>query len=513
MKYRKAFTSFVYIAVVVAAALVVVSPLFRKGFFVSDDGEWMIIRLTAFYQSFRDGQFPVRFLSRLNYSFGYPVANFLYPGFLYIGSVIHFLGFSFIDSIKVILGGSVLFSSVFVFLWLRVYFSAFASMVGALGYVFAPYVTYDLYTRGSVGEVLAFSWAAMGLYSIASRKSWLFTPAVFLLILSHNSLALMFLAVFVAYLLVTRPGKSFLYMFLAGIGMATFFWFPALHDRKYVVFDETVIANSWNYFVTDSRSYLLGFAGILAAVVAVGIPKLYRKEKAFFLSVFCVCLFLVVPLSKMFWVSPLTQFIQFPFRFLSVLIFIAAWIISYSMDAMKKSSMVIILSLIYAGICFMGIFGPLAQVHFIDYPDGYYSTNEGTTTVHDEYMPRWVMDKPSSRENERIIFVEGQGVFTNERIDTQSLDVDVLAAQDSIVQLNMVYFPGWGAAIDGNKVELNYKNNKGVMRIMVPAGKHHIQAAFRETISRFIADIASLGFFVWYAVMLVHKKSAKGRST
>ena len=80
-------------------------PLVRPGFFVSDDGDWMIIRLSAFFASFREGQFPVRFLGRLNDSYGYPVANFLYPGFLYIGSFLHAMGLSFIDSVKAIFAG------------------------------------------------------------------------------------------------------------------------------------------------------------------------------------------------------------------------------------------------------------------------------------------------------------------------------------------------------------------------------------------------------------------------
>ncbi|MEK7065711.1 MAG: hypothetical protein AAB961_01850, partial [Patescibacteria group bacterium] len=80
---------------VILVSLFVLWPLLRSGFYISDDGEWMVIRLSAFYQSLAEGQFPVRFLGRLNYSYGYPVANFLYPGFLYIGSILRFIGFSF----------------------------------------------------------------------------------------------------------------------------------------------------------------------------------------------------------------------------------------------------------------------------------------------------------------------------------------------------------------------------------------------------------------------------------
>ena len=87
---------------VILMSLLVLWPLLRHGFYISDDGEWMVIRLSAFYQSLAEGQFPVRFLGRLNNSYGYPVANFLYPGFLYIGSLLHFLGLSFVNSVKII---------------------------------------------------------------------------------------------------------------------------------------------------------------------------------------------------------------------------------------------------------------------------------------------------------------------------------------------------------------------------------------------------------------------------
>ena len=77
-------------------------PLFQPGFFVTDDGNWMIIRLSAFHETLRSGQFPVRFLERLNHGLGYPVLDFLYPLPFYLGELIHLLGFNFIDSVKIL---------------------------------------------------------------------------------------------------------------------------------------------------------------------------------------------------------------------------------------------------------------------------------------------------------------------------------------------------------------------------------------------------------------------------
>ena len=93
MKKRKTYGFLIGFAGVIAVSIVLLWPLFRHGFFITDDGDWMVIRLSAFYQSLADGQFPVRFLGRLYHNYGYPVSNFLYPGFLYVGSFFRFWDF------------------------------------------------------------------------------------------------------------------------------------------------------------------------------------------------------------------------------------------------------------------------------------------------------------------------------------------------------------------------------------------------------------------------------------
>ena len=76
--------------------------LLKPGFFPSDDGEWMVIRLTDFYRSFVSGLIPVRWGARLNFSYGYPVFNFLYPLSLYMGEAFYLVGLSAVWSIKLV---------------------------------------------------------------------------------------------------------------------------------------------------------------------------------------------------------------------------------------------------------------------------------------------------------------------------------------------------------------------------------------------------------------------------
>src|SRR6266568_2717132 len=179
--------------------------LFHSGFFVSDDGNWMVIRLSAFYEMMRAGQLPVLFLLRLNHGYGYPVADFLYPLFLYLGAVIHVLGFSFVNTVKIILGLSVVGSGIFTYLWLRKIFSWKSAFVASLIYVYFPYHLLDIYQRGSVGEVLALCIVPFIFWQIERRAMVWAGVGLGLLIMSHNSLAFIFLPVIFLYMwLVTR---------------------------------------------------------------------------------------------------------------------------------------------------------------------------------------------------------------------------------------------------------------------------------------------------------------------
>ena len=473
---------------------------------MSDDGGWMIIRLSAFFQSLREGQFPVRFLGRLNYGYGYPVANFLYPGFLYLGSLIHILGFPFVESVKIILGCSVCIGALFTYLWLKKYFGVMASAIGTVGFISAPYLLFDLYSRGSVGEMLALAWAAMGLSSIAAKKPWLLALSVSLLIVSHNTLAVLFVCFYAVYITVIGGWRDFWLMFLLGIGMVMFFWFPALYEQKYVIFNSVQISNPAAYFITPSNVLLVGFSGIIAACLSIFIGKKFIKEKSFFLIAFFCTLFLVLPMSGFLWKSGiLIRIIQFPYRLLSLVIFIGCWLMAYIVEYTQRPVRYFFLIVIIT-LGIWSVEGSFLKIQYTDVPEGYYVTNEATSTVADEYMPRWVSQKPTQHAYQKLIFYKGAGTFDVKKISTQSIQVVVHATQDSVVQMNTMYYPGWGVTLDDAPVLIDYKNNQGLIRVVVPKGDHQLRAGFRETISRFLADNISLGFFIWYGIAVLVKK-------
>ncbi len=497
---------FLWIPLIILFSVPVIIPLFHSEFFQSDDGEWMIIRFSAFHQALADGQFPVRFLGRLNYGYGYPVADFLYPGFMYFGEIFKFLGFGFVSTIKIILGLSMIGSALFIFLWLSKIFSRWASFVGSLLYLYVPYHLFDLYKRGSVGEILALGIIPFIFWQIERRSFFWTSVGIGFLILSHNTLALLFLPIIVIYLLTHSLASAvyFLPSIFLGLGLSAFFWIPAIFDLQYTVFDKTKVSDFSDHFAS------LDLVGLSLLTVFVIVLLTFRRfdnsnyrTKMLMIFTGVAAVFLSLPISSFAWQLLPSSFVQFPFRFLSITILSAAFLGALLIDKIKgkKSFAIGVLFLILG---FISSFPYLSPAVFFDKGDSYYSTNEGTTTVKNEYMSVWVRDVPKEHFKEKVEIANGE--IKDLVVKTNNISFLTDSKTNTTVTINTIYFPGWMAKVDGKNVPINYQNNKAIMQLNIPSGEHRIEINFSETPIRLASDIVSLVFlFVLLVIAIVGK--------
>lgn len=497
--------------IVIIAALGLLWPLLRPGFFSSDDGEWMVIRLSAFFQSFRDGQFPVRFLGRLNNGYGYPVANFLYPGFLYVGSLVHALGFSFVDSVKIVLGLSVAGSSFFLYLWLRKSFSNFASIVGTLSFQFAPYIAFDIYRRGSVGEIMALLPATMGLYALGTGRRWIFALAVGWLIVSHNSLAMLFLVVY-AVLICSKYQWRFVVPAILGMGASMFFWVPALFERRLVLFDSVMVSDPTIYFVEAERSFLFPWVSVVAFFLALVSTK-RLKSPSILLGLYGASVVLALGITRQLWgVGALAMTVQFPYRFLAVSSVVGTWLVAslvQRLEGIRRLGMVMIFIL----LSWLPLQHVFTSIAYIIRDEAYYTTNEATTTVANEYLPRWVKEQLKDRANVPLRVYQGNANIVYTSVSTRKIQATIDAKEQSVIQINTIYYPGWGVAVDGNPIAFNYNNPQGVMRVSIAPGTHGIIVEFRETALRLIADFLSVVSGGIIVVFVLREKGVLGKKS
>ncbi len=200
MQKTKSPLSKYLIPLILLLSIPAIRYLFVYGFFgVSDDLH--IAWLYEMDRVIKILQFPPRFVPDLSFGFGYPLFNFVYPLPFYIGELIHLLGFSLVDSVKIVFGLSIPFSMYFMHKFLREFLSENLSLAGSVLYVYAPYRATEIFVRGTVGEILAFVFLPLIALSVVkitqdnTPKKWIgiLALATASLVLSHNIMAYMFM--------------------------------------------------------------------------------------------------------------------------------------------------------------------------------------------------------------------------------------------------------------------------------------------------------------------------------
>lgn len=465
--------------------------IFHKGFFVSDDGNWMVIRLSAFYEALSSGQFPVRMLPRLNQGLGYPVADFLYPLFLYVGSFIHLFKVPFLLDIKILFFSGMLVSFGGMYLFLKRNFTTLPSLLGGAVYTYFPYHLYDLYTRGSLGEIVALALLPFVMWAIEKKSMVLVSIFLGLLILSHNTLALFFLPFVIIYAYIIKiPIKQILVFTILGLSLSLFFSLPALFDKQYTIFDAVAVANPFVYFVNTVSYGLVGWISIVIFAGVLLLKSTYKNAQAlFFLSFGLIALFFSFSVSSVFWhIHALTAFVQFPFRFLSLTLFAESFLSAYLFEKIKKPTIVILLLVLLIVSSWMYLF-PKAYAYL---DETFYTTNVSTTTVMNEYMPYWVQQLPTTYAYQRITPLKGKGQISVISQKGTKLTFTTTSPSSMILLVHFVYFPGWQATIDGKTTSLTPSRSTGLLQLLVPKGAHTIVVWFAETPVRLFADILTV---------------------
>lgn len=144
------------ILLILLSSLLAIDPFFHNGIFTAHDIEANIARFGAFYNSFMEGNIIPRWAKDLANGYGGPILMLSYSIPYYLAMLFHFVGFSLIDSIKILNLVTLVGSACLMYCFLRCYFDSYPSLLGGLFYVYAPYRISNIYARGSVSENTAF---------------------------------------------------------------------------------------------------------------------------------------------------------------------------------------------------------------------------------------------------------------------------------------------------------------------------------------------------------------------
>ncbi len=530
-----------YLAVVAGLALLAGLPLLQFKLMGGHDSLEYLPRSEEFYKLLSFGHWFPRWAPDLSGGRGQPFFNFNPPLIYYLIAVFHFVGFSFIASQDLAIGLLLLLSALGMYLLANSFFGPRGGVISTAAYLFAPYFLVVLYVRHALADYAAFAFLPIMVWGVvwfAERGGWhrltIGALALSLLTLSSNPVAL------IAFLALLLLAGGFAYLrrswpILArgvwciglGLGLSAFFWLPALVERNDVhlarllegplryenhfVYFRQLIHSSWGYGVSvpglgDGMSFEIGPIHVIVFLfIAATLFWELRTAKRVKLMLGAMGLLMVASayfstnLSKVFWdhVS-LLQYLEFPWRFLSLVAFASAFV----------AGAVILLTRGYprlatpltVGLVFLFVGTGIAHAHPPKYQsvtDAQYSPNviaqqNLSVTTAQEYQPIWVREQLTTPVSEPVSFAQGSGQYapipgstsTNQRYL-------VSVTEPSSLRLNTDYFPGWQLKVNGASTPIDTSDPTGVISLELQPGQYVLELAFHNTPVRTWSSVIS----------------------
>ncbi len=500
----------------------------------TSDGGVQIPRMAAYYKALADLHIPVRWAGELNYGYGMPLFVFIYHTAFLIAAPLIAVGVPLVTAFKILLALSFLGAGIFMFLFGKAFYEDNRkALILTVFYQFAPYRLIEILVRGSIGGIYAYTFFPLILYGLTKLTKKIEFSAVLItalatafMIISHNSLALVFFALCIWWLLLFSPSKKHTaagaLSLSLGLCMAAWYWIPALAEHKYTYGDlfmkdlfKVNFPRFINFFIPnlfDDKSLRVSeisvhiglfhtFILMIGLFLLTKFKKLDRFTKKillFSLIPTLTALLFMHPITIPVWqnISWLRQF-QFPWRLLAVLTFTTAFLspLLFHFPRMHKQKVL------------FGILGitVLATVFYWQPTQGYDRVNESdfwnyplNTTYFGETDVIWSAGPAKGYPPERIEVIAGKAGISYFSQKTQLQQFTVTADGDARLVSHTQYFPGWRVKIDGQvtPIEFQDQNWRGEITFAVPAGTHHVEITFGESKIRAVSDVISISSIV-----------------
>ncbi len=529
-----------WLGLILIAVLFQTRFLFGPGLHTFSD-EAHIANLHQMISGFEAGQLPPRWAPNMFFNYGHPMFNFYYPLPYYFGALINSLfGVSLIASLKWIFIAGTFLSGLFLYLLVRQFGSPLISLTSAIVYLYTPYRAVDLYVRGAIGEIWAFAFIPLTLLAFLKLMKKLDLKSIIFasfslggLILSHNVigfLSIPFLIFFViSYLIFYSSAniqKQLKYLFLSiflGLLITSFYWLPALVEKKYVQsgtpfnpfdhfpFVRQLVIPSWGYGASvwgpdDDMSFQIGVVNLLVVALSLVIMvtnfKKINKKKWFWLILFGplgLFVFMMNIRSGFIWNSlPISDYIQFPWRFLLFTTLITSLMTATIKFLSKQLQTTLAVFIILSSVVFnINYFKP-HQVRRVG--DDYYLEKFLNNAV--DYLPLtiWTKEKPDKAPEQKLELRFPGQIIKTIRDNPISYQVEYQSSENVDSYFNSFYFPGWEAKVDSQHLEARPDGPLGKIKLNLPKGEHKLTIAFVDTPIREWTEIISLVSF-WLLLM------------
>lgn len=514
-----------FVLLICISVLPIIS-VFRDGVYQSGDFNLHIFRAMDFYASLQDGILLPSWAPHLNNNFGYPLFVFLNPLPYYIISLFHYLGFSFVGSMKLFLAITYIFSGIFMFIFTKkLWKNEKGAFAASIFYLFAPYHFVDQHFRVALGEITAFTFLPLFFLSlitlVRNRKpiNLLYVALSFtLLFFSHQAILIFSLVVAAPFTLFYAYEKknilkTVLLLLLSAILsllMTSYVWLPQLTHTAFThayifhrlvvdfPFFEQLLYSPWRYGVLfqgpqGELSYALGYTHLLVVALAAFLiiknttQKTYKRELILYIGLFFLLLFLMLPLSSFVWKTfPILNTVQFSYRILLPITFVISLLAGL---VLKKANNSLATIVVFVTIALSILnWGQRTMISTIDdktlrllLPQATIS-GEGLVQASSKWWPSetqlWMPEKPKYP----IEILSGKAVVKDTFRNSIRHEYILNATTPVLLKENTSYFPNWQVYIDNKPSVITYndKEHPAVMLFSVEKGLHSIRVEYSD---------------------------------
>lgn len=537
------------------------SLIFENGYFNMHD-DLQMMRQLQMEKCFLDGQIPCRWVPDMGYGYGFPLFNFYPPLPYLVGEIFRLLQFSFVSTVKLTFALALIASGLTMYILSKEFFGKWGGVISAVFYIWAPYHSVDIYVRGAMNEAWALVWFPLILwfsyklinsksetqnkkqysildirYSIMLALSWAG------LLLSHNLMVLVFTPVFAAWCFMfwvkNKDWNKVLQFALSGlfaISLTAFFTIPAIFEQKYVHVDTLVkgyyefiahfatigqllFARYWGYGASiwgpnDGMPFQIGqIHWVLSLVILVFVilslikKKLDIQKDSLYVIFFSIAFawfasFMAHQNSTPIWqhFKPL-EFVQFPWRFLTLAIFgfslvsgaVAVLFKKYAKIGYVAIPSLLILLVVINWNYFAPQFGKMGPLSDEQKFSGLAWNMQRTAGIFD-YLPNTAKQNPKDAQNTLALIVEGKGDVTESVQGTNWAKFKLDLESNSVIRINLFEFPNWKIFVDGNLVKSYIPDDElyGRMYLDLEKGEHAVSLKLENTLIREVSNLLSI---------------------
>jgi len=521
---KKRQEAVLYFSIGVLCIVLTSLPLFGDGnMYTADDVWYHLLRIENVKQGLLAGQFPVRMGTNYLNHHGYG-ASLCYPElFLYLPAVLQIIGVSTAASFKLfIIFLNVLTYTAMYFCGRKISGQPVVGAIAAIIVMLSPYHLANIYLRGAIGEVQAYIFFPLVIYSLYDLVFGEFEYPIVMgigfwgLVYSHSiSLVIALITALITSLVFFKrvflnKKKVIGVLCTAGITLlaSCSYWLPFLEQLASNTFkfshpwtSVSIQGVSWRRLLSVVQDrYNFGLLLIaLSAIVGIKyfVCKLYAKRSNDYIIwalVSAICLLFCA--TKYFpWklVEPVLNGIQFPWRFYAIAtVFMGIAIGGGLIEGKTNSSAyrIIIIAIVLAMFTINGLYylrkNPIGYVTVG--VESYVDPKDTFNIVQEEWLPEQV--QLNDLRGERHVFADnGQSIPFITRYDgTLVFETD---GKSNFYVVPLLWYKGYTAIIqmeNGDEERLNLAEDESTGKIAL-----FIESEVRGTIS------------VWYEGTMIQK--------